>query len=56
MQVNQASSELALSLAPFGRDATIAGALLTEAGLACEICRDPGELHAGMVDVPASCS
>ncbi|WP_264046976.1 sensor histidine kinase [Methylobacterium flocculans] len=43
------SSERALILAPFGRDATIAGALLTEAGLTFAICRDLGDLLAGMV-------
>lgn len=50
MQANQASSERTLILAPFGRDATIAGALLSEAGLAYRICQDLGALHTGMVE------
>ena len=50
MQTNQASSERTLILAPFGRDAAIAGALLTEAALGYTSCRSLADLHTGMVE------
>ena len=50
MQTDFASSERTLILAPFGRDATIASALLTEVGLDYTICRDLVQLCAGIVD------
>ncbi|GJD66313.1 sensor histidine kinase [Methylobacterium frigidaeris] len=42
------SSERALILAPFGRDASIAASLLGEAGIGSAICRDLAALQAGM--------
>lgn len=48
MQTNHGSSERTLILAPFGRDAAIAGALLGEAGLGHEVCRDLDDLLGGI--------
>ena len=42
------SSERALILAPVGRDAAVAAALLREDGLDSHVCRDLAELHDGM--------
>jgi two-component sensor histidine kinase len=50
MQMNPVGSVRALIQAPFGRDASVAGALLTEAGLGYAICHNLDDLHAGMVD------
>ena len=50
MLTSLVSSERALILAPFGRDAKIAAALLAEAGLNTEICCDLAALNAGMME------
>ncbi|GJD82120.1 ATP-binding protein [Methylobacterium gregans] len=50
MPHRQASSERALILALIGRDASIATALLAEAGIASVICRDLEELRARMAE------
>jgi two-component sensor histidine kinase len=42
---DQSASERALILAPFGRDAAIAAAVLREAGLVAEICSDLGAVR-----------
>ncbi|HYJ06047.1 MAG TPA: PAS domain-containing protein, partial [Chthoniobacterales bacterium] len=46
MKVSENSGGPVLILTPTGRDATLAAEALTEAGIACEICRDLAQLSA----------
>lgn len=50
MPLNHDCSARVLILAPYGRDASIAGALLTEASIGYTICGDLIDLHTGMLE------
>jgi signal transduction histidine kinase len=50
MSQGGAASERALILAPWGRDAAIAGSILREAGLPVTVCADTGELMARLAE------